>query len=400
MKYLNAGKVLPQELLEALQDYVQGTYLYIPRREKQVQQAQRTDYRIELEKRDEHIYEKYLEGWTCRQIMPLYHLSGSSIRRIILKKKRQAEGVKYMVAEVLEKWGLKNSSIKQIYHSTWEIAGEFMLKLYQDKKALERNIQILDLLHGYGLPVAETIRTKNGEKYIYDGTYYYFLTKRLPGSNCTDIREKGMAYRMGQTTAELHLAFRKCEDRLEFWDSSLLGELKGWIKEELEQSDWELIEKSAFEETVKQLEAVYEQLPVQLIHRDVHLGNFLFDGESFSGYIDFDLSQRNIRIFDLCYFTAGLLAAADGAAIPEEEWLGILKEVFRGYESRISLTREEKLAVPYVMEGIELLFAAYFSGLEDRIRAKDAAGIFRKVRKMEVRITDTVSRGFPENGFR
>ena len=305
-----------------------------------------------------------------------------------------------MVAEVLENWGLKDSSIKQIYHSTWEIAGGFMLKLYQDKKALERNIQILDLLHAYGLPVAETIGTKDGEKYIYDDTYYYLLTKRLPGSNCTDIREKRMAYRMGQTTADLHLAFRKCEERLELWDNSLLGELNGWIKEELKQNDWELIEKSEFEETVKQLEAVYEQLPVQLIHRDVHLGNFLFDGGDFSGYIDFDLSQRNIRIFDLCYFTAGLLAAADGAAISVEEWLGILEEVFRGYESRTLLTREEKLAVPYVMEGIELLFAAYFSGLEDSIRAKDAVSIFRKVRGLEVRIADTVRQVFPENGFR
>ena len=34
-------------------------------------------------------------------------------------------------------------------------------------------------------------------------------------------------------------------------------------------------------------------LPVQLIHRDVHFGNFLFDEGKFSGYIDFDLSQRN-----------------------------------------------------------------------------------------------------------
>ena len=44
----------------------------------------------------------------------------------------------------------------------------------------------------------------------------------------------------------------------------------------------------------------------------MHFGNFLFQEGSFSGYIDFDLSQKNIRIFDLCYFLAGLLA--------EEPW--------------------------------------------------------------------------------
>ena len=29
---------------------------------------------------------------------------------------------------------------------------------------------------------------------------------------------------------------------------------------------------------------------------------FLFYNNKFSGYIDFDLSQINIRIFDICYF--------------------------------------------------------------------------------------------------
>lgn len=32
-----------------------------------------------------------------------------------------------------------------------------------------------------------------------------------------------------------------------------------------------------------------------------------FQEGKFSKYMDFDLSQRNIRIFDLCYFMLGLL---------------------------------------------------------------------------------------------
>lgn len=41
---------------------------------------------------------------------------------------------------------------------------------------------------------------------------------------------------------------------------------------------------------------LYSKLPIQLIRREVHLGNLLFDNNKFSGYIDFDLSQKNIRI--------------------------------------------------------------------------------------------------------
>ena len=59
MKYINANDVLPANLLEQIQEYVQGEYLYIPVRDK-VESV--TDYKTELEKRDRHIYTKYLEG--------------------------------------------------------------------------------------------------------------------------------------------------------------------------------------------------------------------------------------------------------------------------------------------------------------------------------------------------
>ena len=36
MKYINANDVLPANLLEQIQEYVQGEYLYIPVRDKAV----------------------------------------------------------------------------------------------------------------------------------------------------------------------------------------------------------------------------------------------------------------------------------------------------------------------------------------------------------------------------
>lgn len=81
----------------------------------------------------------------------------------------------------------------------------------------------------------------------------------------------------------------------------------------------------------------YDMLPRQLIHRDVHFGNFLFDHGEFSGYIDFDLSQKNIRIFDICYFLTGLLSSQIGSGLDTEEWLRIVKDAAAGYERWIPL---------------------------------------------------------------
>lgn len=139
---------------------------------------------------------------------------------------------------------------------------------------------------------------------------------------------------------------------------------------------------------VSKLESIYDQLPVQLIHRDVHFGNFLFDQGRFSGYIDFDLSQRNICIFDLCYFLLGLLSEEEKLEITKEQWFDFGIKVFAGYERKLPLSEIEKQAIPYVMECIELLFVAYFEGQNDVLCAEDAFRIFEFVRENEDRIQE------------
>ena len=175
------------------------------------------------------------------------------------------------------------------------------------------------------------------------------------------------------------MAFRECENQEEFWNNSLLAEMQGWIRNTFCENDWKYIEEKKFEETVEQLALLYDNLPVQLIHRDVHFGNFLFDEGRFSGYIDFDLSQRNIRIFDLCYFVLGLLSEEEEIDITNEEWFKIVKDVFDGYNQKIPLVDDELKAIPYVMKSIELLFAAWFLQQNDMKRVEDAIKIFRFV---------------------
>ena len=61
MKYKNAAAVLPTELIEEIQKYIQGEFLYIPKKDKQTHRAV-TEYKIELEKRNNRIYKMHLEG--------------------------------------------------------------------------------------------------------------------------------------------------------------------------------------------------------------------------------------------------------------------------------------------------------------------------------------------------
>jgi len=291
-----------------------------------------------------------------------------------------------MLTKILSHWNLNTADTRQVYSTTWEVAGNCMLKRYDNLEALEQNRIILMVLRSQNVPAARIVPTVTGDYYVTateadsDHETFYLLTEKLPGTNLTDVRTNGIAYQMGTIIGDLHLAFQRCESQLELRDNSLLGELTGWIYDTLEQDCWTLVSKSDYLHVIDHLTLLYDKLPRQLIHRDVHFGNFLFDQGTFSGYIDFDLSQRNIRIFDLCYFALGQLTEEENNELSPDEWKQLVTETIHGYESRIPLTTEEHQAIPYVMEGIELLFAAWFVGQKEVAGAKDAMRIYRFVR--------------------
>lgn len=381
MKYKNAKETLPQELIEMIQEYVQGEYIYIPIRERNIN-SDMTEYKLEICKRDEHIYTRYLEGLTNIRLAEMYNLSESSIRRIIGNQRKKYEDMKRKIQEIAKEWVIDGASVKQIYDSAWQINEKFILKVYEDVNMLERNIKIISILDDMDIPVGSIIKTKTNETYVYDNQYYYVLTKRLKGSNIVSLKDNmSLTKEMGRILSKLHIAFKECEKHDDLWNNSLLDEMNGWVRTTISDNGWTYVNEEDFDVIVSKLKKLYDKLPIQLIHRDVHFGNFLFDNGKFSGYIDFDLSQRNIRIFDLCYFVLGLLSEEEKLDISEDEWREIVRNVFEGYEESNMLTYEEKEAVPYVMMCIELLFVAWFIGQGDVKCANDAMRIYELVRK-------------------
>ena len=391
MKYKKAMDILPAELLDKIQDYIQGEYLYIPRREKKSREKE-TAYQRELQKRDANIYLKMLEGMPKKALAEKYNLSPSSIRRIVLEQRKEYSVMQEKIEVMLKEWGLAEVPVSQVYDSAWQIGMDYILKVYDNAEDLERNIRILRLLGEKGVPVAKVVPTVEKEKYILREGRYYVLTKKLPGNNIVEFdKDFSQAKELGRALGMLHLALAEIGEEEAFWENGLLAELKGWIRDVFEKNNWKDIYKEEFEHVVSALETNYDHLPVQLIHRDVHFGNFLFHKGKFSGYIDFDLSQKNIRIFDICYFLLGLLCEEEKRELSLDEWLEISKQVFTGYSEHIILCREEMQAVPYVMEAIELLFAAWFIQCEDFICAQDALQLFALVRSHEESLALKVS---------
>lgn len=291
------------------------------------------------------------------------------------------------IRQILPLWGVETEHLEQICPSVWEVNGAYIVKAYQNLEQMERNSTIQSVLAGEGLPVAGMIPAGDGRRYVAHGETYFLMTEKLRGSHPHDIRDGNLANEMGRAIARLHKAFRMCEKLFEFWDNSLLEEMLGWTRENLRANGWQVIKEEEYRRAVGQLEGIYGGLPRQLIHRDVHLGNFLFERGEFSGYIDFDLSQKNIRIFDLCYFLAGLIAEQTQRPLSKNEWLCAVSLAMAGYESIEKLTRQEKMAIPCVMECIEILCAAYFVGIGDVKRADDAGAVLHFIAGCREEIT-------------
>ena len=91
MSYIKAETILPREVVELIQKYVDGDCIYIPRKENARKAwGQSTQIRSELKQRDVNIYMDYLEGMPTAEIADKYYLSQKSIQRIVCLQKKQS----------------------------------------------------------------------------------------------------------------------------------------------------------------------------------------------------------------------------------------------------------------------------------------------------------------------
>lgn len=84
MGYIKAEEILPVEVLELVQQYVDGKSIYIPRKaENKKRWGETTMTRQELKIRNQKIYQDHLSGMKKPELAGKYFLSEKSIQRII-----------------------------------------------------------------------------------------------------------------------------------------------------------------------------------------------------------------------------------------------------------------------------------------------------------------------------
>lgn len=82
MGYMRAEDILPEELIETIQQYIDGKSIYIPCKEKKIWGSQ-TKTKQYYEIRNHEICEKHIKGVSIKKLANEYFLSEKSIQRII-----------------------------------------------------------------------------------------------------------------------------------------------------------------------------------------------------------------------------------------------------------------------------------------------------------------------------
>jgi len=84
MSYKKANEVLPQELLHAVQQYIDGEYMYIPRKtDNKLLWGENTKTRENTQARNRAILAGRLAGYSVGDLAEKYFLSTKSIYKII-----------------------------------------------------------------------------------------------------------------------------------------------------------------------------------------------------------------------------------------------------------------------------------------------------------------------------
>lgn len=303
------------------------------------------------------------------------------------------------IAEILKFWGLDKAPVFDIiYEATgnknehaFYVDDKYVIKFSANLGKVKKHIEISKALEANGLYAATPIKTQDGRDYVLDGEVYFYLTKRLEGKQLGLDDVYGDDYitksrYIGEIIGHLSLSMANIDalvSEVDIFKNVTEGAIPK-VKDILN------ISKDFYKEYSEKFGALYENLPKQIIHRDPNPGNIIMADNKW-GFIDFELSEKNIRIFDPCYAATAILSESFKENDNEKlsKWVDIYKNIIYGYDEVVKLTNEEKMAIPYVILSNQLICLAWFSEHEKykdiyQVNKKMTEWIVDNIRKLEI----------------
>lgn len=277
---------------------------------------------------------------------------------------------KKTIAEVLVNWDLQNEKVADIvFPETGEtsdtakyVGEDLVIKYTGNLGNTKKAIEISKALESLGLSSPAIVPTKDGREYVENGELYFMLTKRVEGERIMASKlylndYEAKARFIGEIVGQLDLALSKIDVIAD--DAELEKAVSEWAVPNLKGRL--NIEEDSMDEIAQRFAVLYKDLPRQVVHRDPNPSNIILVKDKW-GFIDFELSERNARIFDPCYAATAILS--ETFEDNEEmllKWTSVMKEIMYGYDSVVKMTESEKEAIPYMILANQFISTAFFA---------------------------------------
>lgn len=338
----------------------------------------------------------------------MYGCSPKKYLSIYGKHRVNKIGVERMITErelrdAIAQWDIpQNFPLSEVYvidgtkvsGNVWSLGDDYILKTGERSRLL-KDLRLRNALAAQGFAASAPVLTTAGQDFL-DSERIYILMKKIPGEplNKTDRfgdERHTFGFKYGQSIARLHLSLSDVEAAIMPDELDLLKGVTQWALPNCKKlnAQWSMgLPDSFFKEYIDAFGAVFGKLPKQLIHRDPNPSNILFNDGEVSGFIDFDLSERNIRLWDPCYCATGILSEWRGVENIYEKWPDIYTGIIRGYDSVCPLTAEEKESLFFVVCSIAMICAAYFESADEyKELSKTSREIFTYIVNNKERLT-------------
>lgn len=289
--------------------------------------------------------------------------------KIILVKDGYTMITHKKLSAILENWNIADKSIKDVYYNNsgrrnenaFYIGEDYVIKVTRDLGRIKKQIELANVMKINELYAIEIIPTNLGEGYVKANNLYFYLTKRLKGKHINphifyESESYSLAQLVGENIAKLHLGLDAIETVVD--EVNVFENVVKWALPKAKQyiDIPEHIEKSYSD----LFGAIYDSLPKQIIHRDINPGNIILNDNQI-GFIDYELSERNIRIYDVCYAATAIFSETVSDMDAFNKWIDVYRNIIYGYDKILKITEEEKQSLPYVVLSNQLMCIAYFS---------------------------------------
>lgn len=272
------------------------------------------------------------------------------------------------IKNITYSWGIKLKDFKKLSEFATLIITDdenrYVLKKKMSLKQFESELKLLKHFKINKFATQIPLINKSDDFIISYNSDYYCIYHYLDGETfraVESLRNPIVAKLLGETIAKLNIIMESVKFPEEFPKKDLYQMVYGFAVNEIRKVDSSERLFNIYQQLEDEIKTVVSSLSKQLVHRDAHIHNIVFNDGILSGVIDFEIAEINVNIFDICYCSTSVLSEVFSNETFKEDWLIFVGDLVDSYHLWKPLTINEKKSIWYIMLCIQSIFMSYFS---------------------------------------